>query len=239
MEKITTILWDVDGTLLDFIYSQRISMKKCFETIGKKITDEMLKRYSQINDSYWKRLELGEVTKEELLLGRFTTFFEEYDIRDVDAAAFAREYQDNLGRLYCLNRGALEVCRRLKGRVKQYVVTNGVTATQESKLALSGLSCMMDGCFISEAVGAPKPQKAFFDYCLSHIEEKDKKKIMIVGDSLSSDIKGGAGAGIRTCWYHPEDGNHSEDRNHPVVKKNADIKPDHEISDLWQILDLL
>lgn len=235
MAMITTILWDVDGTLLDFIYSQRISMKKCFETIGRKITDDMLERYSLINDGYWKRLELGEVTKEELLLGRFATFFEEYGMKDVDVEAFAREYQENLGRLYCLNPGAMEVCRELKGRVKQYVVTNGVTATQESKLALSGLSPLMDGFFISEAVGAPKPRKEFFDHCLSHIEEKDKNRIMIVGDSLSSDIKGGADAGIRTCLYHPK-----EEQGHAALDGWHDsVVPDHEICDLRQVLDLL
>ncbi len=228
MGQFTAILWDVDGTLLDFIYSQRHSMQKCFETFGRKITEEMLARYSQINDAYWKRLELGKITKEELLIGRFLTFFEEYDIRDIDPEAFRKEYQENLGKLYCYIDNSLEVCRKLQGKVKQYVVTNGVTSTQVSKLKLSGLSDVMDGIFISEAIGTPKPQKGFFDYCLAHIEEKDKQKILIVGDSLSSDIKGGVQAGIKTCWYRAEG-----------VHNTSDYLPDYEISSLDQIFDIV
>lgn len=82
------------------------------------------------------------------------------------------------------------------------MVTNGVTATQQSKLELSGLAEVMDGIFISEQVGSPKPSPAFFDYCLEHIEEQDRSRILIVGDSLTSDIKGGIQAGIPACWYH-------------------------------------
>lgn len=228
MGQFTTILWDVDGTLLDFIYAQRLSMTKCFQTIGREITEEILERYSQINDSYWKRLELGEVTKEELLKGRFQTLFEEYNIKDVDVEAFGKEYQDTMGKVYCLIDDSLEICKSLKGRVKQYVVTNGVTDTQINKLKISGLYEVMEGVFISESIGTPKPQKGFFDYCLEHIEEKDKGKILIVGDSLTSDIKGGVQAGIVTCWYRPEG-----------TPNTSSYQPDYEINNLHQILELL
>lgn len=228
MGQFTTILWDVDGTLLDFLYAQRHAMRKCFETIGKEITEEILERYTQINDRYWKRLELGEVTKEELFVGRFQTLFEECGMQDADAQAMAEEYQKNLGQIYCLMDDSLEICKKLKGRVKQYVVTNGVTKTQLSKLKLSGLYDVMDGLFISESIGAPKPQKGFFDYCLEHIEENDKRRILLVGDSLSSDIKGGVQAGIPTCWYRPEG-----------TENLSPWKPDYEISDLHLIGEVL
>lgn len=228
MGQFTTILWDVDGTLLDFLYAQRISITKCFQAIGREITEEMLERYTQINDMYWKRLELGEVTKEELLRGRFLTLLEEYDIKDVDADFLSQEYQNNLGNVYCLIDDSLEICKSLKAKVKQYVVTNGVTKTQVSKLKLSGLYDVMEDLFISESIGTPKPQKGFFDYCLNHIEEKDKKKILLVGDSLTSDIKGGVQAGIATCWYRPEG-----------TQNDSPYKPDYEISNLHQIVELV
>lgn len=228
MGRFTTILWDVDGTLLDFIYSQRISMRKCFQAFGREITEEMLERYSQINDSYWKRLELGEITKEELLTGRFRAFFEEYGIYDMDAESFRQEYQNNLGRVYRCIDDSPEVCRSLMGRVRQYIVTNGVTATQVSKIKLSGLYDVVDGLFISEEVGAPKPQKEFFDYCFAHMEEKDKSKILIVGDSLSSDIRGGVQAGIATCWYRPEG-----------TENASAYTPDYEISNLHEIYGVI
>lgn len=199
MKKFTTILWDVDGTLLDFLYSQKYAITKCFRTAGRDITEEQIKRYSQINDDYWRRLELGEITKDQLLMGRFATLFEEYKIKDIDLAVFAKEYQEALGSVFSFIDDSLTICKALQEKVRQYVITNGVTATQMNKLKLSGLVEAMDGIFISEQIGTPKPAKEFFDYCLKHIEEKDKSKLLIVGDSLSSDIKGGVLSGIPTC----------------------------------------
>ena len=228
MGRYTTILWDVDGTLLDFLYSQRHSMRKCFEIFGRELTEEILERYSRINDSYWMRLELGEVTKEELLTGRFRTLFEEFNICGIDVDAFRQAYEDNLGKVYCYNEDSLEICRELAGRVKQYVVTNGISSVQLSKLKLSGFYDIMDGVFISEDIGAPKPQKEFFDHCLAHIEEKDRSRILIVGDSLTSDIKGGVQAGIATCWYRPEGAGNT-----------TACHPDHEIGTLREIFNLI
>ncbi|MCI5954038.1 MAG: YjjG family noncanonical pyrimidine nucleotidase [Lachnospiraceae bacterium] len=228
MKKFTTILWDVDGTLLDFLYSQKYAITKCFRTAGRDITEEQIKRYSQINDDYWRRLELGEITKDQLLMGRFATLFEEYKIKDIDLAVFAKEYQEALGSVFSFIDDSLTICKALQEKVRQYVITNGVTATQMNKLKLSGLAEAMDGIFISEQIGTPKPAKEFFDYCLKHIEEKDKSKLLIVGDSLSSDIKGGVLSGIPTCWYRPEG-----------AINDTPYHPDYEISDLHMLYDIL
>lgn len=228
MNNYTTILWDVDGTLLDFVYSQRYAFTKCLKTVGVAATEEMLTRYSQINDSYWKRLELGEITKAELLTGRFTSFFEEYEMEGIDVEAFRKEYQEALGSVYSYIDDSLTLCKALQGHVKQYVITNGVTWTQKNKLKLAGFMEVMERIFISEEIGTPKPQKEFFDYVMKHVDEKDKKKILIVGDSLSSDIKGGVQYGIPTCWYRPEG-----------TENPTDLQPDYEISDLQQIYDVL
>ncbi|MDE6641940.1 MAG: YjjG family noncanonical pyrimidine nucleotidase [Acetatifactor sp.] len=228
MNQFTTILWDVDGTLLDFLYSQKYAITKCFRSIGREITEEQIQRYSKINDGYWKRLELGEVTKEQLFTGRFVELFHEYRIENIDVEAFAQEYQEALGSVFSYLDDSLEVCRTLQGRVRQYVVTNGATATQRGRLELSGLAAVMDDLFISEEVGVPKPYRAFFDYVMAHIEEKDKSRILIVGDSISSDIKGGIQAGIATCWYRPEG-----------TAKDSVYRPDYEISDLHALFDIL
>ena len=228
MNRFTTILWDVDGTLLDFLYSQTYAITACFHALGKEITEEQIQRYSQINDEFWKRYERGEVTKEQLLAGRFLQLFQEYDIRDINLEVFQREYQEALGNVFSHKDDSLTICKSLHGHVRQYVVTNGVVSTQRSKLKLSGLMEVMDGVFISEEVGVPKPDKKFFDYCLDHMEEKDRSKILIVGDSLTSDIRGGFQAGIATCWYRPE----GEVNTSPYI-------PDYEISDLHMIYDIL
>ncbi|MCM1113566.1 MAG: YjjG family noncanonical pyrimidine nucleotidase [Muribaculum sp.] len=242
MSRFRAVLWDVDGTLLDFVYSQRHAVVKCFQEIGRDVTEEMLERYREINDGYWKRLELGEVTKSQLLSGRFADLFAEYGITEVDAEAFSGRYQTALGNIYRYMENAREVCESLRGKVRQYVITNGVTATQESKLKLSGLYELMDGVFISEQIGTPKPQAAFFDYCMNAIKESegavDKRTLLIVGDSLTSDIKGGVLYGIPVCWYRPE----RILETHPELLGDYEkYRPDYEISrleDVYQILGI-
>ncbi len=225
---ITTILWDVDGTLLDFPYSERYAITKAFEMAGLQITEEMIARYAGINDDYWKKLELGQVTKKELLTGRFRTLFEEFGITGVDVEVFRECFQEELGNVYRYLDDSFEVCKSLKGRAAQYVITNGLASTQRKKLSLSHLDELMDGLFISDELGAPKPEPAFFEACLKQIPEKDKSKILVVGDSISSDIKGGIQAGLRTCWYRTEEG-----------ASFGDWKPDYIISHLSQVEQLI
>ena len=232
MNRFTTVLWDVDNTLLDFAYSQRISLAECFRSIGREMTEEELALYARINDDYWKRLELGEVTKEQLLTGRFLLLFEKLGIEGVDVDGFGARYQEGLGSHYSFLDDSLAICESLRGKVKQYVITNGVTSTQRKKLELSGLWDVMDGIFISEEIGYPKPHRQFFDYCLAHVDEREKSRILIVGDSLTSDIKGGIQAGIPTCWYHRSDGTMDE-----VL--GAGCRPDYMIRDLHMVYDIL
>lgn len=232
MSRFTTILWDVDNTLLDFAYSQRHALAECFQSIGREMTQQELALYVQINDEYWRRLELGEVTKKQLLTGRFVLLFQKLGIEGVDVDEFRKRYQNGLGTIYAYLDDSLTICKDLRGRMRQYVITNGVTSTQKNKLALSGFADVMDGIFISEEIGSPKPQKPFFDYCLNHIHEKDKSRILIVGDSLTSDIKGGIQAGIPTCWYRKTAGVMD-------IALGADSRPDYEITDLHSIYDIL
>lgn len=204
--RYTTILWDVDNTLLDFEYSMRLSLKRCFAKLGREdeLTEEMIDRYAVINDSYWKRLEKGEVTKAQLLIGRFVDWFREIGKEDIDAEHFRGLYQISLGEVFAyMEEDSLEICKSLVGKVKQYVVTNGVATTQRNKLKLSGFAELMEDLFISEELGANKPDAKFFEGCLERLPEKDISKILLVGDSLSSDIQGANNAGIDCCWYNP------------------------------------
>lgn len=228
MKRFTTILWDMDDTLLDFLYSEKYAITKCFRSVGQEITEEQIARYSQINKGFWKRYELGEVTREQLLSGRFQQLFQEYDIRDIDLKSFQKEYEEALGSVVSHKDDSLTICKSLHGHVRQYVVTNGITATQRNKLKLAGFLETMDDVFVSEEVGTPKPGREFFDHCLERVEEKDLSRILIVGDSLSSDIRGGIQAGIATCWYRPDE-----------AINDTPYKPDYEISDLHMIYEIL
>ena len=239
MRRYDAVLWDVDGTLLDFLYSQRKAITKALREISVEPTEEMIAKYSEINDGYWKRLELGQVTKEQLLTGRFTSLFEVYGITGVDVNAFRLSYQNTLSEVFAYQENSLEICKKLQGKVKQFVITNGITAVQTSKLERSGFAALMDAVFISEQIGTPKPRKEFFDYCLDGIARTgltDKTRFLIVGDSLTSDIKGGVLSGIPTCWYRPE---HILERD-PSLRQNYEAyKPNHEITSLEQIFDVL
>ena len=125
------ILWDVDDTLLDFEYSMVHALRECLAEIGVDATEEMIDCYSKINKSWWDRLEKGQVTKAQLLTGRFADLFAMFDITCPDLDVFVAHYQEYLGSFYKFNDNALEICKSLKGKCKQCVVTNGVTGTQD------------------------------------------------------------------------------------------------------------
>ena len=228
---IQAILWDIDGTLLDFKKAEYAAIKKCFEIFELGVcSDEMILRYSAINRKYWEMLERKEASKQEILYGRFYEFFDKYGIDKSIADDFQPWYQLALGDTIVFENGALSLLKELKGKVKQYAVTNGTKVAQTKKLSKSGLDKIFDGVFISEDIGVEKPSVDFFVKVFQKTEltETDKKKILIVGDSLTSDIKGGNNIGIDTCWYNPKGANKPND-----IIVNYEIK---ELSDLKKYL---
>ena len=202
------VLWDIDGTVLDFHASETYAMKLLFEkyNIGK-CNDEMLAEYSEINKKYWQMLERGELTKQEILVGRFREFFKRRGIDISLAEKFNKDYQLTLGEHIEFVDNAEEILRSQKGKYVIAAVTNGTKIAQEKKLKLSGLDKAFDAIFISEDVGIEKPDKEFFNYVFEKLGITDKSEVLIIGDSLTSDIKGGFNSGIDTCWYNPA---HSE-----------------------------
>lgn len=227
---IKVILWDVDGTLLNFLAAEKEAIKTCFTSHGfGACTDDMIKRYSDINKKYWERLECGEITKREVLIERFREFFAEEDLPVEKAEAFNEEYQVRLGDTVVFNDDGYEVVKRLKAEgFAQYAVTNGTKTAQSRKLAISGLGELFDGVFISDEVGIEKPMKGFFDYVFEKIGKYEPKDILIIGDSLSSDMQGGNNAGILCCWYNPE-----------CKTGGASLRIDYEIADLRYVFEIL
>lgn len=226
---INTILWDVDGTLLDFIAAEKAAIKTLFKEFNLgECSDEMIKRYSEINKTCWQRLERGEITKQEVLVGRFKEFFASEGLDSSVAEEFNSLYQLRLGDTIVYHDDSLEIIRSLRGRARQYVVSNGTVEAQSKKLRLSGLGELMDGIFLSEHIGIEKPNIEFFDRVFEEIEPADRSRVMIVGDSLTSDIQGGNNAGIITCWYNPQ-GDKAPDK----------YRIDYEISDLHQIYEFM
>lgn len=229
MRKYTTVFWDLDQTLLDFDCSMEYALQAVFAQYGLKINEEMTARYSVINRSYWLRLESGELSKEQVTVGRFRTFFEELGITHVSPEELNVDYQRELGSVFFFMEGAKELVALLKERgYRQYVVTNGVNATQANKMRLSGLDRIMDGVFVSELMGYPKPRKEFFDGCFAALSDVDRNKCILVGDSLTSDMRGAENAGITSCWFNPE-----------KQEKDVDVRTDYEIRRLEELIPIL
>ena len=222
---IRILLWDVDGTLMDFKAAEKAAVRTLFSEFGLgECTDEMIRRYSALNEAYWKRLEKGEITKPEVLIGRFREFFGQQGIDPELAPEFNSRYQLRLGDTIVYRDNSFDLVRSLKGKVLQYAVSNGTVTAQRKKLERSGFDKLFDGVFLSEELKAEKPSPLFFSQVFERIAPAEKDEIMIIGDSLTSDIRGGIAAGIRTCWYNPE--------GKPVPEGFA---IDHVIRDLGEV----
>lgn len=226
---ISAVLWDVDGTLLDFLAAERAAMRDCFRRFDLgTLSDAAIAQYSAINKRYWERLERGEIAKREVLVGRFREFFEQMNLNPALAEAFNDSYQLSLGDTIVYCDDSLELVDSLRGRVKQYVVSNGTVVAQTKKLKNSRLGERMDGIFLSEEIGFEKPAPEFFDCVIERTGER-RDECLIVGDSLTSDILGGNNAGIRACWYNPR-GN----ANNTIAHADYEI---HSLNEVRQILE--
>lgn len=244
---IRVILWDIDNTLLSFDAAEKAALYKEFEEFELgEFNDEMLQCYVGINRKYWQALERGELTKPEVLVGRFVEFFKEYQLPVEKAPAFNERYQVLLGDTICFHDDAYNIVKSLKGKMLQCAASNGTKVAQVKKLKNSGLDQLFELIFISEDVGAEKPSIEFFDKVLGEasnwlIENEanlenakeyrgalNLSEVIIVGDSLTSDILGGNNAGIRTCWYNPKG-----------LINDTNAKVDYEIKDLHEVFDLI
>ncbi|MEA4911280.1 MAG: YjjG family noncanonical pyrimidine nucleotidase [Oscillospiraceae bacterium] len=226
--RYDVVLWDVDGTLLNFDAAEEKSLRDCLRAYGVELTDAQVCAYQAINRRAWERLERGEIDRQTVFDGRFTDFFALIGAPAIDVRAFNEAYQKALGENYVWERDARAVCAALLGRVRMYAVTNGSASVQHSKLAGSGLRKYLDGVFISEELGVEKPDARFFALCAARISGYDPKKAIIVGDSLTSDIRGGNNAGIDTCWYNPK-----------RLANSAGVRVTCEIDGLLKLLPLL
>lgn len=229
MKKYTTILFDADETLLDFGKDETQALTAILEKYGIEKSDENINAYKEINNGLWKAIEKGEIDKPTLKQIRFRLFFEKIGFAtDDDCFRINEEYLANLSGGGNLKAGARQLLDELKKQgYDLYIVTNGIADTQRKRLTKAGILPFFSDIFVSEAVGHQKPKKEYFDYVLSHIREKDIGKVLLVGDSQSSDIKGATQAGIPCVWLR---NNSSE---------ISLYSPDYIIDSISQLRDLL
>lgn len=223
MSKYKILLFDADATLLDFHRSEYEAVIDCLEYAGLPATDEIIKKYSEINDGYWKMLERNEITKPELMVARWRSLLEYYNF-DFDAEIISNLYPEKLSEKCYILDGAEELCKKLHGKFKMYIITNGFKSVQQKRFCMSPLAKYFDDVFISEDIGYDKPSIKYFELISKRIPDFDPAKALVIGDSLTSDIRGGINAGIDTCWYNPKG-----------KKAPDDMKITYTISNLSQI----
>lgn len=224
---IRYVLFDVDDTLLDFGKAEAAAIRKTYERIGIPVTDELIRRYSEINAQQWSRFEKGEITREKLLTERFDILFSELGI-NVPSEMAQASYEYLLGIGHYFVDGAEELLEALKDKYELYIVSNGNASVQDRRLKSAGIIPYFKDIFISERVGFNKPSAEFFEACFEHIPGFEKDKAVIVGDRLSSDILGGINAGVKTCWFNPRGD-----------APDPDIPADYEIKHLSELPALL
>ena len=224
MKKYDIFLFDADSTLYDYYKAESYALRTVFKNCGFEYSGRILRKYRKINSKAWADFECGRISKEDLQHIRFARLFDEIGISH-DAVDFNKRYLVELGRGAFLIDGAKEICEAVTSAGKQiFIVTNGILATQQSRIKHSIIKNYISDYFVSEFVGHQKPKREYFDYVFAHIPQTPKDKILIIGDSLLADIAGGNAAGIDSCWFNE----HSKENE-------TDIIPTYEINKLNEL----
>ena len=222
-----TILLDIDDTILDFHECAKATILRASEDFGVEFTDKMLSFYMEQNAFLWGQYEKGIITREDIFRTRFPLLFKEYGY-DVDGIEFENAFQKYFKTQFKFVDGAVELVEYLSKKYDLYVASNSLLSTQVSRLTSAGLLHHFKDLFVSDAIGYQKPTKEFFEGCFCKIPNFNKEETIIIGDSLSSDIKGGCRVGIKTCWFNPK-----------RLENNTEYNADYEVRTLEEIKNIL
>lgn len=222
------IMFDADDTLFDFKKAEKEAFKNTMIDYGFEYDENYhYKIYDQINTALWKDLDNGLITQEQLKYKRFKKLFEKLN-SDYDEFDFAKSYMKNLSLASFLYEDSMSLIESLKDDYKLTIITNGLTDVQHNRVRNSAIGKYMEDVVISEEVNLSKPDKRIFELAMKNIKCNDKSKVLIVGDSLTTDIQGGINAGIDTCWYNPQ-----------RIQNTTGFKPTYEIYELMMLKGIL
>lgn len=219
------LLFDADNTLLDFNKSESAALELALKDFPLAFSDKVWETYHLINDGEWKRLEKGETTRDRLKIERYEKLFDYFGLDGVKyGKEIAPKYERILGEMAFVIDGVFDLLANLSGDFDLYLITNGTLSVQKSRLEKSGIMQYMKYAFISEEIGASKPDPAFFDSVISYVGDTDLSKYLVIGDSLTSDIAGAVNYGIDSVYY-TSDKNAKSDANFVI----GDLKELYEI----------
>ena len=224
------LFFDADGTLFDFEAAERWALSRVFNEVGIPATEESLSTYSRINNGVWLEFEQGLISMQDLKTERFRRFFSRYAVAG-NPEVTAYRYTEELGKSYHLYSDAIPVLDALqKRKIPMSLITNGISSVQRGRLAATGTERYFSAIIISEEIGIQKPHPRYFSTALEMVKKAGKPAIkpLVIGDSPTSDIRGGIDAQMDTCWI-----------NRFGMKKDPTIEPTYEITELSQLLSLL
>lgn len=226
--KYEVIIFDADETLFDFEKSEREALKNTMIEFGIEYDENHhLKIYKELNTAIWKELEDGFITQEKLKVERFKRLSNRLDV-EFNEEEFAKLYMKNLSLASFLYGDSRDLVESLHKDYRLIIITNGLTEVQSNRIRKSTIAKYFDSVVISEEVKVSKPNPKIFQYALNNLNYSDKSKVLMVGDSLTSDIQGGINFGIDTCWYNPN-----------KIVKRTEIKPTYEISNLMELKNII
>jgi len=221
------ILFDADNTLFDFHASSEIAFHKSFEKHGIKSNDGFYQKFNEINYETWKAYDENKLSHEEIKELRFKKLFTHFAIKGIDPLEFNALYFQNLVHYVRYVDGALELLDKLEGKVKMAIITNGMKEVQRPRLIESGLIDRFHLVVVSGEISLSKPNKDFFQYAFDKMACPSKNRVLVVGDNIVADIKGGNEFGFHTAWFNPD-----------LNKTFDEIKPTFEIDSLKKIEDI-
>ena len=226
--KYKVILFDADETLFDFKKAEREAFKNTMIDFGVDYDEDYhFNTYEEINSAIWKELEQGLITQQKLKVERFRRFIDKIEM-NFDENEFASTYMKYLGDGSFLFEGAIELIEDLSKKYTLSIVTNGLTVVQERRIKKSVIAKYFKDIVISEEIGIAKPHPDIFEHAINNLGEFNKDEILMIGDNIGSDIKGGINYNIDTCWYNPN-----------KVENKTDLIPTYEMSDYNEIRSLL
>lgn len=226
MSRYDWVIFDADGTLFDYNQAEISALKATLNGYGIDFTPAIHESYVEINTKLWKEFELGQITSKDLRVRRFEelAFAESFEL---PASEFSDDYLMNLGDQRDLIVGAEEVLERISKHARLVVATNGITLVQRSRFDSSAIQQHVEYLVISEEIGYAKPDPRYFEHVFEKMGHPDKSRVLMVGDGLTSDIAGGAGFGIDTCWFNPDN-----------QVNSTTTKPTYQINDLFEVIDI-
>lgn len=226
--KYEIIIFDADETLFDFKKSEKKAFESTIIDFGIEYEENYhFKVYKEINTAIWKELENGLITQKKLKTERFRRLSKKLNIQ-FNEVEFAKLFMKHLSQASFLYEQSEELVKNLTKNYRLTIITNGLSAVQDNRIKKSTIAEYFEDIVVSEEIGISKPNPQIFQHALNNINYTDKNKVLIVGDSLTSDIQGGINFGIDTCWFNPT-----------MNSNEVGVEPTYVISDLMELKDIL